>query len=119
MIQNDLKMRRGSVAFKPCRCRSDPYLMNIVTIPDRAPRIICRRFYEELFCVADSGGGNTNLVVTLLGEHQLFAWNVFDAVWVISLSVEVDSTWGTQVNTGPIEANVVSSSAWTVGTRRR
>ena len=42
---------------------------------------------------ANSGGGKTNLIVSLLTNPRLFGGNVFDAVWVISPSVKVDSTW--------------------------
>ena len=43
---------------------------------------------------ANSGGGNTNLIVSLLTNPKLFGGNVFDAVYVVSPSVKVDSTWG-------------------------
>ncbi|MDA8583818.1 hypothetical protein N9L68_06275 [bacterium] len=45
------------------------------------------------FFVANSGGGKTNLVVALLTNPRLFGGNVFDAVYVVSPSVKVDSTW--------------------------
>ena len=42
---------------------------------------------------ANSGGGKTNLIVSLLTNPRLFGGNVFDAVYVVSPSVKVDSTW--------------------------
>ena len=42
---------------------------------------------------ANSGGGKTNLCVSLLTNPRLFGGNVFDAVYVVSPSVKVDSTW--------------------------
>ena len=42
---------------------------------------------------ANSGGGKTNLVVALLTNPKLFVGNVFDAVYVVSPSVQDDSTW--------------------------
>ena len=42
----------------------------------------------------NSGGGKTNICVSLLTNPRLFGGNVFDAVYVVSPSVKVDSTWG-------------------------
>ena len=42
---------------------------------------------------ANSGGGKTNRIVSLLTNPELFGGNVFDAVYVVSPSVNVDSTW--------------------------
>ena len=42
---------------------------------------------------ANSGGGKTNLIVSLLTNPKLYGGDVFDAVWVISPSVNVDSAW--------------------------
>ena len=42
---------------------------------------------------ANSGGGKTNLIVSLLTNPKLFGGNVFDAVCVVSPGVKVDSTW--------------------------
>ena len=42
---------------------------------------------------ANSGGGKNNLIIHILTKPKLFGGNVVDAVWVISPSVKVDSTW--------------------------
>ena len=43
--------------------------------------------------MANSGGGKTNLVVSLLTTPHLYGGKTFDAVFVISPSVKLDSTW--------------------------
>ena len=55
---------------------------------------ICHPFHAGPVLFANSGGGKTNLVVALLTNPKLFGGNVFDAVYVVSPSVKVDSTWG-------------------------
>ena len=65
---------------------------------------------------ANSGGGKTNLIVSLLTNPRLFGGNVFDAVYVVSPSVKVDSTWAHLENAGPREAKKKMSFLWTSGT---
>ena len=41
----------------------------------------------------NSSGGKTNLLVSLLTTPHLYGGKVFDAVYVVSPSVKLDSTW--------------------------
>ena len=47
---------------------------------------------------ANSSGGKTNLLVSLLTTPHLYGGKVFDAVYVISPSVKLDSTWRHLIN---------------------
>ena len=42
---------------------------------------------------ANSGGGKTNLIVSMLTNPRMYGGNVFDAVYVVSPSAKLDSTW--------------------------
>ena len=42
---------------------------------------------------ANSGGGNTHLIVPMLTNPRLYGGNVFDAVYVVFPSAKLDSTW--------------------------
>ena len=64
---------------------------------------------------ANSGGGKTNLIVSLLTNPKLFGGNFFDAVYVVSPSVKVDSTWAHLKNIGPREVKRKMSFSLTSG----
>ena len=42
---------------------------------------------------ANSGGGKTNMIVFMLTNPRMYGGNVFDAVYVVSPSAKLDSTW--------------------------
>ena len=42
---------------------------------------------------ANSGGGKTNLIVSMLTNPRLYGGDVFDAVYLVSPSAKLDSTW--------------------------
>ena len=48
---------------------------------------------SRIVFAANSGGGKTNLIVSLLTNPRLYGGNVYDAVFVVSPSVKLDSTW--------------------------
>ena len=48
---------------------------------------------SRCYFAAPSGNGKTNLIVSLLTNPRLYGGKVFDAVFVVSPSVKLDSTW--------------------------
>ena len=48
---------------------------------------------SRLVIAAPSSSGKTNLIVSMLTTPQLYGGDVFDAVYVVSPSAKLDSTW--------------------------